>query len=205
MAEQKKENKIDEELFELLSPQRAIMLKIQKTFEELPEKFVILFVERQAEYPAINMELVKYFLGRGIQGIYVSINRSAGDVADTLKKEGADESKVIFIDAVSRMANEKEIGKENYIYVDSPKDLVEMSVSIEEAAEKIKGKEKFIIIDSITTLLIYNKPVSIEKFVHSISGKMHSWGTKGIFTAMESTKKSQMNLLAQFFDQVIKS
>jgi len=198
-----KKSRVDDELFELLKPTRAIQLKVQKIFDELPEKFAVLVVEKQKEYPAVNVELIKYFLKKGVPGVYVSINKTAEDLTETFEKEKIDTSKIIFLDAVSRMSDGKKIEKENYLYVESPKDLVELSVSLEEAVGKLKGK-KFIVFDSITTLLIYNKAIAIEKFVHAIAGKMHAWEAKGVFTAMDSTEKGQISTLAQFFDQVIK-
>ncbi len=193
----------EKELIELLSPRREFDLKIWKTFEEMPKKFCIMLVEKLSEYGVLNTRLVKYFVDKKMKGIYVTINKNLADLIENFNAEGIPTDNIIFIDAISRMIGDNEIRGSNFYYLDSPRDMVELSVALEKAISKIGDEERFVIIDSLTTLLVYNKEKIVEKLVHSISGKIRAWNAKGIFILMESTKKETTNTLAQFCDRVI--
>jgi archaellum biogenesis ATPase FlaH len=195
-------SKEDAELMDLLSPVHTIDLRIQKTFEELPDKFVVLMVERLKEYAIVNSRLLKYFCENSIPGIYVTTNKPIDVLIDGIKRQGIDCRNFFFIDAITKMSSEGGIKGENFIYIDSPKNLIDLSVAIESIAKKMKG-EKFIIIDSLSTLLVYNKPTVIEKFVHSVAGKMRSWNSKGIFLMVEGKDEGVTKTIAQFCDETI--
>lgn len=194
----------EKELFEMLSPKREIDLKIKKTFEEsdLPERFSIILVESLADYVLINPRLVKYFLERKIRGVYVTVNKGLAALIETLESEGIQTDSVEFIDVITRMAGNPEVNGKNFHYIDSPKDLVALSVTLEKVIRKLGGGKKFIVIDSLTTLLVYNREGVVEKFVHSLSGKIKSWNAQGVFILMDSTREEVANTLAQFCDKV---
>lgn len=205
---EKEEKEIDpkkeeEELYELLHPKRKIELALQREFGGLPNSFVVTLVENSKEYSLINVELLKYFLGKGIFGVYVTINKPLADLNETLKRYDVNAENVVFVDAITRMSGGKEPDKKNFYYVDSPDDLIELSIAIEKGVKKISGK-KFVIIDSISTLAVYNKEAVIEKFVHSIAGKLHAWKVKGVFVTIEETEKGLINTVAQFCDKIIR-
>jgi len=192
-----------EALMELLSPTRSIDLRIQKTFEELPEKFIILLLEKLKEYALVNARLIKHFCDNNVPGIYVSTNKPLEVLLDSLERQNIKCKNVFFVDAITRMSGEDTVTGPNYAYVDSPKNLIDLSVAIETAATKIKSKEKFVIVDSLSTLLVYNKPGIVEKFVHSIAGKARAWKAKGIFLMVENKQDKVIKTIAQFCDQTI--
>jgi archaellum biogenesis ATPase FlaH len=70
--------------------------------------------------------------------------------------------------------------------------------------ERVKGK-KFIFIDSINTLLIYNQPNTLAKFIHSILTKMRINNVSGLLISLESeTNKEVRAEIAQLCDGIIK-
>lgn len=193
----------EKELIEMLSPKREMDLKIQKTFEELPEKFSIMLLERFSEYSIINARIVKYLTGKNMKGVYLTVNKSLADLVETFAGEEIKTGNVIFIDAITKLTGDSEVKGENFHYVDSPRDMVDISIAVENAVSKLGEGKKFVIVDSLTTLLVYNKETTVERFVHAVSGKMYSLGARTIFILMESTEEGVKNTLAQFCDKVI--
>ena len=191
------------ELIELLGPRRDIKLKVEKVFQEMEGTTSIILKENLKEYNLINIYMIKKFVEDNIPGIYITLNKSLTALNATLAKEKIDASKIIFIDAISRLTGAKEVHGKNFIYVASPKNLIELNLAIEEAVKNMSAKKNFIIIDSISTLLVYNKEKSVEKFVHSLTGKMKDWNAQGIFVAVESTSMDIINTLTQFCDKMI--
>lgn len=190
---------------EWLSPTRQIDLKLQKCLDDLPKSYILLAIIKVQEYSATNIELIKYFAKKGVPGVFVSINKPLEDLAMDFPKEYLETNKVSFIDCISRSSGAQEIKCTGFSYIDAPNDLVELTVAMEKAMEKLDGVENFVAIDSISTLLIYNKPETVEKFVHSIAGKMRVWKAKGILIMVESTEtRAVAETLGQFCDKVIK-
>jgi len=206
---QKKQNtagkkELDEnELVELLSPKHKLDLKIQRIFEELPENSAIMVMENLKIYSIINARMVKYLTKKGRQGVYVTVNRGSASLIDNFKRHKVDIKKVKFVDAITKLAENREPETGDIEYLDSPRDLLELSFTIEKAVKKLGKEKKFVVIDSVSTLLVYNKPGAVEKFVHSLAGKMRKWEAQGIFIIMESTKKEVINTLVQFCDQIV--
>ena len=206
----KEPNKLDpkraaeiKELEALLDPKRTLDLQVLKTLEELPEKFCIVLVENLSNYNVINTRLAKYFVDKGMTGVYITINKNVVELTDAFKKDNIAADGIIFVDTVTRMASGREMTGDQYLYVDSPKDMLGLSVTIERAMENVTGENKFIILDSLTTMLVYNKPGAVEKFVHSLSGKIKAWNANGVFILMDTADKEIISTLAQFCDKVV--
>ncbi|MBN1941172.1 MAG: hypothetical protein JW772_03240 [Candidatus Diapherotrites archaeon] len=194
----------DKELFDLLSPAHTVDIKVEKLFEELPKRFIILLLEKMKEHYLVNVRLLKYFAQKNMTGVYVSINWPVTALFDALKSEKVDPSKFFFVDTITKMTGEPTMSGKNLLYVDSPKNLIDLSVAIEMNAEQIKEPEKFVIIDSLSTLIVYNKANVAEKFVHSMSAKMRAWKAKGIFLMMDDVEPEVINTISQFCDRTIK-
>jgi KaiC/GvpD/RAD55 family RecA-like ATPase len=193
----------EQELISLLSPERKIYQRIESSLKELGEKFCAILMEKQSDYVMINNQLLKFFLSQGGKGIYVTVNKNISDLLEKFEGTGIDTKNVVFIDAISVMGSGEKIEGKNYHYLDSPKDLVEITLEIEKAANAIGEGKKFIIIDSLSTLLVYNKEATVERFVHSLSGKIRAWNAQGVLIVVESTKNEIVNTLGQFCDKRI--
>jgi KaiC/GvpD/RAD55 family RecA-like ATPase len=203
-AEKKEKKPLSEgELIELLGPRRDVRLKIEKVFQEMKGTTSIIVKENLKEYNLLNVYLLKKFSDKGTPGVYVTLNKSLTALNAFLEKEQIDTSKNIFIDAISRLTGAKEAQGSSFVYVDSPKNLIEINMAIEEAVEGMNAKKIFVIIDSVSTLLVYNKEKSVEKLVHSLTGKMKDWNAQAIFVAVESTNMEIINTLTQFCDKMI--
>lgn len=196
-------SKEDRELMDLLSPKRSIDLRIQSIFQDLPEKFIVLVLEHLKEYALVNMRLINFFSENKVPGVYVTINKPLESLKSSLGKENISYKNVFFVDAITKLTSDSVSEEPRFVFVDSPKNLIDISVAIENAVQRIKSEKPFIIVDSLNTLLVYNKPPVVEKFVHSISGKMRAWNTKGIFLMVENKELDVTRVISQFCDQVI--
>lgn len=191
----------DEELMELLSPARAIDLRIQRVFDELPEEGVVLLLEKTGEQALANARLARFLEKNNIPGVYVTLNKPLDALLAFFKKQKIDGKGFLFVDAITKMTSDETLKGSSFEYVDSPKNLIDLSDAIEAGIKKIKSQKKFIIFDSVNTLIVYNKPTVVEKFVHSISGKMRAWKAKGFFTMTKNAQEEVTKTIAQFCDE----
>ena len=82
-------------------------------------------------------------------GIYISLNKTQKSMSQLFNKEKINISKIFFVDCVT--SNQE---KNDVLHI-HPNDLDELSFAINTFVKEI-NKEKFLIIDALSTLLIYN-------------------------------------------------
>ncbi|MBU0460862.1 MAG: hypothetical protein KJ771_08725, partial [Nanoarchaeota archaeon] len=94
-------------------------------------------------------------------------------------------------------------GASNCIFLGRNKSLTALSMAMTQAS---KQKEmKFMFFDSVTTLLIYNKLDSAERFIHYFINKVRNLEILMIIMSVEEDKtKKILPLLTQFCDGLIK-
>ena len=93
---------------------------------------------------------------------YVTVNDPYETIKDKLNSGVC--SKVFFIDCVTSTIKSPD-RKDDVLYVSSPHALTEISISL----KKTLGKGvDFVLFDSISSMLIYENPITILKFIHGL-------------------------------------
>ncbi len=182
----------------------SLGMQMEKKLEDLPEKYVVLLVISQDRYDLLIANIVKNFTKKGFSGIFVTLNKGGENLIEMLEKNKVDCTNLFVVDAVSKNGSIPKASK-NISYVDSPQNLTELEAQIIDFAKKMQSEKSFLIIDSLSTLLVYNAEKTIEKFVHGLGEKMKELGFKSIFTIRSKTRPEIMDVLIQFSDKVIRS
>lgn len=197
---QKQRDEILRKFEELLSPGRNISLQIQQGLEALPKNYVVLLIVDLKEYTATAIELLKILKGQ--KGLYVTVNKPFEDLSKVFHDEGIEEKDIYFADAISSLTERKTTNAKNVVFLDSPADLIEISNIVSKAIAS--SKTGFVVFDSISTLLLYNKRQPVEKFVHLLVGKMLGRKTKGFLIAVKSSESATLiETISQFVDKSI--
>ena len=202
----KKKNQIEEidKLIDYLKTGGSLGLEIEKKFEEMPEKYSAIFVTRQEKNNLVIANLIKNFCKKGLPGIFVTMNKSAEDLLKMAEKNHAVCDNMAIIDTVSKKEAAPLKKSERIAYVDSPQDLTEIETEISEFMGKMPPGPKFFILDSVSTMLVYNAEKTVEKFVHRLGERLRGSDFKAVFIVMDGTRPEIMNVLSQFCDKVIK-
>ncbi len=155
-----------------------------------------LYTHISSEMPA---EMVKEW---GMEGIFVSANKPYLTVEESFKNLGILE-KIIFVDCASRLAGESPSG-ERVVLVDSPGDLTQLMISLEKSVERL-GQNRFLVFDSLTTLLIYSKVKSLTQFAHSLGVTMKAKKVTCFFLAVDQeATKEMLKFLSTIADEFVK-
>jgi len=182
----------------------SLGMQKEKKLEGLPEKYVVLLVIGHDKYDLLIANITKNFTKKGFSGIFVTLNKDGKDLIAMLQKNKVDCTNLFVVDAVSKKGSVPKVSK-NISYVDSPQDLTELEAQIIDFAKKMQPEKSFLIIDSLSTLLVYNAEKTIEKFVHGLGEKMKELGFKNVFTIRSKTRPEILDVLIQFSDKVIRS
>ena len=134
---------------------------------------------------------------KNIPGIYVSLNKTQKSTEAMLKKHGINTKKLFFIDCVT-----SEKVRDDVLHI-PPDKLNLLSSAIHEFIKDIDG-QKFLIIDALSTLLIYNNENKVAKFVKEVTE--HASANDVITTAFSPKTKGEelLNKIFNFFDKVKK-
>lgn len=130
-------------------------------------------------------------------GIYISLNKTQKSTEESLKKENIKTEKIFFIDCVT-----KEKTRDDVLHI-NPDQLETLSEAIKEFVKDIKG-EKYLIIDAISTLLIYNSENKVAQFVKNVTDLRDQHDLTIIAYSPETKGEELLNKIFNFFDKVKK-
>lgn len=136
-------------------------------------------------------------LFRGSPGVYVSLNKTQKGVEEILQRNKINTSKLFFIDCVSgENVNECALSV-------SPGNLDNLSYAINNFIKEIPGK-KFLIIDALSTLLIYNPENKVAAFVKEITDYSSRENVEVVAISPSTKGEELLNKIFNFFDKVKK-
>lgn len=178
------------------------MLEVKESFKKEVKSlsdYILLVTVDAKNYQKTVIDIVKSLVNeQNNPGIYVSLNKPFEIIQRTLAGSNIDTRLIIFIDASSRTESKK---VDNCLYIGSPEKLSDMSVAMDQAVKALPTAEKFLIFDSLNTLAIFNKPGTVARFIHFLTGKMREWKVKGIVITLENeTEQALLDELTQFSD-----
>lgn len=130
-------------------------------------------------------------------GIYVSLNKTQKSTEEILKKQKIDTKKLFFIDCVTT-----EKTRDDVLHI-GPNQLDLLSTAINAFIKDIKG-EKYLIIDALSTLLIYNNENDVAKFTKEITEYAARNNVKVIAFSPKTKGEELLNKIYNFFDKVEK-
>ena len=132
----------------------------------------------------------------GSIGIYVSLNKTQKSIEKIFLKEKISTKKIFFIDCVTQEKTNEEV-----LHI-PPNDLEKIKISIESFLEDIKG-EKYLLIDALSTLLIYNPENQVAAFIKEVTEKS-SDNLKVVAFSPETKGEELLEKIFNFFDEVKK-
>jgi len=186
------------------------MSKIKEKLKGIPPKSIVML---ETPLEEDQMRLVADFLKfrRSDKGIFVSSNRPTNDLVEKLLtynfdlREALEADRIFVIDLMSRSVGASEV--KGSIYVSSPSELSATQMAIEKAFERIDSEagKTWLLLDSISTLLVYNSPGALLQFLHFLIGRLRVLQFNGlIFTVGDSVEEEVLSTIRQFCDMVIK-
>ena len=173
--------------------------------DEMNDVGILLMLSNADTYSQTSIDVLQHLVTtKNLPGVYVSFSKPY----DTLKKtleDVIDLEMVTIIDGMTMSTVGRPDKKEECIYLSSLSSLSDLGIVITQAVKAIKNENKFILIDSLSTLFIYNNQDTVSKFMHYIIGNMRVWGVCGILLSLDrESDKDFLEQLSLFCDKTIK-
>ncbi len=179
-----------------------LMIKERLKKEELMRSRIEIFLIPTKIYNEKLLEIVKdavqEFKGRIL---YISLNKPAEKIIETLKKADIDTERFLFVDAITKDIK-ADISNHGIIYITSPQNFVQFNTELSQILDK--EKLKCLIFDSLSTILVYQADLAIVKFTHDVIAKLIMAHSCGKFTCLlEDMNSTLIKDVSMFADEVI--
>jgi len=125
---------------------------------------VILLEAPVENYFEANLSSVKSLLNNGFEGVYLSFQRPFKNVSALFEQQDIDINKLLIIDGATSCTGE--INEKNSRCIDLSKDLEaeDIAKTICSSLNKLKSKNRFVFVDSLTTMALYEPLSKAGKF-----------------------------------------
>ena len=130
----------------------------------------------------------------GSPGIYVSLNKTAKSVEKALKRTRVNTKRLFFIDCTSEKSSD------DIIHV-APTQLGKLAYAIDCFVKEISGK-KFLLIDALSTLLIYNSEDKVAGFAKAVTDFCSQNNVDVVALTPTAKGEELLNKVFNFFDEV---
>jgi len=154
----------------------------------MQSKLIIIPVEKMEK---TKIDLIKSFK---TPGVYVSLNKSVKGLKRLFEKNKISFSQIFFIDGVNSNTNS------NILSI-FPTELDNLKYAIKIFINEIKGR-KFLIIDALSTLLIYNNENKVASFVKEIINYSQKHEVEFVALSPKTKGEELLNKIFDFFDVV---
>ncbi|RLI88207.1 MAG: hypothetical protein DRO76_01035 [Candidatus Altiarchaeales archaeon] len=178
--------------------------QLNEGLKKLPEGHITMILADAENYLTVNIHTLKYLCNiRDMPGIYITVNRPYHSISKILLENKIRIDRLFFIDCITIQAM-GEVKREDKCLFVSPGDLTDLAVSIDQWVEAIPEKDKFLFMDSLSSLLFYNSAGTLAKFSHFLTGRMRLWDLSGIFMSLEKEDDPHfLDDISQFCDEII--
>ena len=167
--------------------------------KELAGNKVVLVVISSTKYNAASTKIAKKLSQKKL--CYVTTNKTSASLNENFSKKKVKMENLIFVDAISKSLGTGSKDDQS-IHVSSPGALTELSLVIKKV---LKHNLDYLIFDSLTNLLTYNKPETVSKFLSSLSDHIKKSKTKAVFYALDVAEhKSMIQKCGMFVDKIVK-
>ncbi len=162
---------------------------------------IILCIVSARMYVQTILDILKSLADEKMEGIYVSINRTSDAMIELFEQRGIPVERISIVDCVSPMVGITPSKTKKFKLVD-PGSLTDINIAIADFMKEVGAQSKFLFFDSLTTLMIYNTDIAVQKFSHILTAQMRA---KGLTTVLASIEKEVgghvLKTLCQFVDQ----
>ncbi len=133
-----------------------------------------------------NLALTGELLSAGYRVCVITTNYPYRVLSRLYGSAGLDLDRIDFIDAITPYAlGSMPPPDPRCRYVQAPTDLTEIGIGVTELLGAHPGEQTCILIDSVSTMLIYLSSSSLSKFIHFVANRLRLLDHSGIFLAVE--------------------
>jgi len=185
---------------------RKAYTQIKRELMEADDSSIILVSAKPQDHMRSVIGLLRSLISdRNLSVVYLSMTKPYRHIIKNAEEAEIDTSNLYIIDCISQISGDAGTEKPlNVVLVENPTSLEEMSMYTEKLLEDIKDKNRIFLMDSLSSLSIYNNPSSVDEFTHFVITKIRLGKIGGIVLSMKTKETmEQLKAIRQFYDREI--
>jgi KaiC/GvpD/RAD55 family RecA-like ATPase len=154
----------------------------------------------------VNIEALKILQSLGNEGIYVTLSKDYMELSKIFREKGVDMGRLAFVDGVSQMYGIGAVDAPNVKYISGPISLDGIVAAITDIIPTMKAKKKFVFLDSITTILLYNSLERTVRFSEFLTTSLKRLEVAGVMVSVSEgfANNNLIKALSKMSNEVIK-
>ena len=200
-------DKVEKENLRKSLARRELNRYLKKVGEEPKNGSVILLRTPAEEYFDSNMESVKFFLDNGFEGVYMSFQRPFKNLSSFFERQGVNMNKLFVIDGATAFSGETQEKNPRCVHISPDFEIEDMIKKVCSSLSKLNSEKRFVFIDSLTTLALYEPMSETMRFPENmirIARKKEFGDVTVVFNVAEDlTQKRYIQNIAVYADEHI--
>jgi KaiC/GvpD/RAD55 family RecA-like ATPase len=157
---------------------------LHEKYQRATPGWIVLLQVPVEHAPKVNVESITILQELGFRGIYISLSRDYPEISAHLRGQGVDMEKLTFIDGVSEMYGVEKVDSPYVTYVASPLSFSGIMDAVRENVVTHSADKKFVLLDSITTVLLYNSLSRTMEFSNVLTTFLRQAGVTGMVVSV---------------------
>lgn len=141
---------------DLLIGDLNVSQRLREIFEQAEKGWITLIQVPIENAQTINLESILILQSLGYKGMYISLSKDFFELKEIMGAKGIDINQIVVVDGVSEMYGTQKAKNGNVRYVEGPLSISNILAEVETFAKEDAEDKKFVFLDSITTVLMYN-------------------------------------------------
>ncbi len=167
-------------------------------------KGIVLFTTRAEDYNANMSRLISTLRGLHGHGVIVTANRPHAVLRQNLDAAGIDLEGVEFVDCISAVTGQHPQRQEGVTFIDGPLLLEMIALRAQQLARFMPDGDRFMVIDSLSTLKLYNGQEAVEEMTHNLATRLRLLGVTAAFLALQDGGAGPfLNTVSSYCDDVV--
>jgi archaellum biogenesis ATPase FlaH len=179
--------------------------ELSKRIEPLPDYSIIYLHIDPNQYFPVLQQMMDFFVNeKDMGGIYITTTRPARAISNRLSLKKIDLEDIFFVDCISYSVGANIRDEDEILYVESPTQLESVMLKTYWLLKKVETEQKFVFLDSLNTLGIYNAERMLSEFFHTFINKLRTQEVFGvILTVGEDPPKEVIKMLELVCDEAM--
>lgn len=178
---------------------------IEPVLEAFEDNDIILVLAPSDAMEDLNARIMEEVSGGSDSAtIYVTVAKPYTTIRNILEERDVDLTNIFFVDCISKQGAGETVQADNVVFT-QPEALTDISIALSSAVDNIPDDmDKLLVLDTLSTLMMYNDNDTVGRFAHDLSGKIRDWGIKSIMlTLEEETDEQIVGRIGQFVDETV--
>ncbi|VVC03819.1 Uncharacterised protein [Candidatus Bilamarchaeum dharawalense] len=161
-------------------------MQLEKELNSLEDGEVFLISAPGEKLLEVNLNVLTHLVNKGYRGVIITLNNPYSVLVKIIEKHKIDQSKLYFIDCITKTAGGQAVRNENTLFISSPANLTELGVAVSQLIAAMPKGKQFVMMDSLSTLAMYNSTGSVAKFSHFLITKIKLHEVSGVIISVEA-------------------